>query len=323
MPPDTVRPILVTGAAGFVGGHLLDLLDAGNDPVVAWRRPGEPFPPPPTGQRCHWVEVDVLDGTAVRAAIADIRPRAVYHLAGAAHAGLSWDRATATLQVNVLGTHHLLSALHEAGEDLCRVLIPSSALVYAPQDRGITETDPIAPRSPYALSKLAQEMCGAGNGFEAPVLLARSFNHVGPRQAPSFFAASFARQIARIELGLAEPVLRVGNLDARRDLTDVRDTVRAYAALMARGQPGRVYNVCSGLAYRVGDILDSLLGRARIRIAVTGDPSLLRPHDSALVLGDRTRIGAETGWTPALSIERTLDDLLDYWRTVVRTAPNV
>jgi GDP-4-dehydro-6-deoxy-D-mannose reductase len=148
------------------------------------------------------------------------------------------------------------------------------------------------------------------------VVVARSFNHVGPRQDPSFFAASFARQIARAEAGLGEPRLRVGNLDARRDLTDVRDTVRAYTALMARGRDGQIYNVCSGSAYRVGDILGGLLGRARVAIEVSPDPALFRPHDSALVLGDRTRIGEETGWAPALTIEQTLDDLLAHWRAV-------
>ncbi len=320
--PDS--PILVTGAAGFVGGHLLDLLEPGGSLVTAWRRPGEPLPRPPTGASCRWMEVDILDPAAVRAAIAVARPRVVYHLAGAAHAGQSWDNATATLQVNVLGTHHLLTALAAAGSEV-RVLVPGSALVYAPQERALTESDPLAPRSPYALSKLAQEMCAdlPADGGGPRAIVTRSFNHIGPRQDPSFFAAGFARQIARIEQGQAEASLRVGNLDARRDLTDVRDTVRAYAALAERGRPGRVYNVCSGTAHRVGDILDGLLRRARVPIQVACDPALLRPHDLPLVLGDRSRITAETGWAPTTTLEQTLDDLLAYWRDAVRDTSRV
>jgi GDP-4-dehydro-6-deoxy-D-mannose reductase len=319
------RPVLVTGAAGFVGGHLLDLLEPRTASIVAWRRPGEPLPPEPTGRRCRWMEVDILDRAGVRSALREVRPSAVYHLAGAAHAGRSWDRASLTLQVNVLGTYHVLSALAEQGATTCRTLIPGSALVYGPQERAITEADPVAPVSPYGLSKLAQELTGAHAGSEdgLPVLLTRSFNHIGPRQDASFFAASFARQIARIELGLAEPVLHVGNLDARRDLSDVRDTARAYAALIDRGRPGRIYNVCTGRAYRVGDVLDGLLARASVRIAVRTDSTLYRPRDLPLVLGDPRRLVSEVGWTPSVPMEQTLDDLLAYWRNQLRTISNV
>jgi GDP-4-dehydro-6-deoxy-D-mannose reductase len=259
--------------------------------------------------------VDVLDREAVHAAVRAVRPAVVYHMAGAAHAGRSWDQITPTLRVNVLGTHNLLAALADIGGP-CRVLVPGSALVYRPQDRALTERDELLPGSPYGLSKLAQEMtaqqAGAASGVE--VLLTRSFNHIGPRQDPSFFAASFARQVARIELGRLEPVLRVGNVDARRDLTDVRDTVRAYRDLVRAGLPGRPYNVCCGQAHRVGDILDGLLKRATVPIEVRQDRALHRPNDAGLVLGDRSRITAETGWTPQIPLDRTLDDLLAYWR---------
>jgi GDP-4-dehydro-6-deoxy-D-mannose reductase len=315
----TTSPVLVTGAAGFVGGHLLDRLEQRGTAIAAWRRPGEAMPPPPTGARCRWMEVDILDARAVRDAVAAAPPHAVYHLAGAAHAGQSWDRAAATLQVNVLGTHHLLAALSATGAP-ARVLITGSALVYAPCDRALTEADPLAPHSPYGLSKLAQEMCAAGfdGGPGLETIVTRSFNHIGPRQDSSFFAAAFARQVARIEQGLDEPVLHAGNLDGRRDLTDVRDTVRAYEALMARGRSGLVYNVCSGTAHRVRDVLDGLLSRARVPIRVETEPARLRPHDAPLVLGDRTRISTDTGWAPGIPLERTLDDLLAYWRAAVR-----
>ena len=314
-------PILITGAAGFAGSHLLDLLEPGDRPIVAWRRPGEPLPAPPTGSRCRWMEMDILDAESVRLAIREVRPALVYHLAGIAHVGRSWDRTVGTLEVNVLGTHHVLDAVAALGSP-ARVLISGSALVYREQDRAIVESDPIGPGSPYGLSKLAQEMTGARAAVERglPVLLTRSFNHIGPRQDPSFFAASVARQVARIEHGVSAPVLEVGNLDSRRDLSDVRDTVRAYQAIVERGVPGRVYNVCSGEAYRVGDILEGLLSMTPAKIEVRRDPARYRPHDAPLVLGDRSRLTNELGWAPRIPMEQTLTDLLGYWRHVVRAS---
>jgi GDP-4-dehydro-6-deoxy-D-mannose reductase len=311
------QTILVTGAAGFAGSHLLDLLERGPARVVAWRRPEDPLPPGRTGTELAWMGLDMLDQDAVVAAIGEVRPTAVYHCAGAAHVGQSWDSTYDTLAVNLLATYHLLRALILAGLR-ARVLIPGSALVYAMSDSAIDEQGAIAPASPYALSKLAQEMAGLRVAREdgLPVVVTRSFNHIGPRQHPSFFASSFARQIARIEAGLAEPVLKVGNLAARRDLTDVRDTVRAYGALIAGGQAGEVYNVCSGRAYRVQEILDQLLARARVPISVVVDPALYRPNDVPVVLGSYNRLHNELGWAPEIPIERTLDDLLEYWRGV-------
>jgi GDP-4-dehydro-6-deoxy-D-mannose reductase len=150
-----------------------------------------------------------------------------------------------------------------------------------------------------------------------PVVVARPFNHAGPRQQPSFVTSSFAKQIAEIECGTAEPCLRVGNLDARRDITDVRDTVRAYQLLGRTGVHGRPYNVCAGVAYRVGDLLDVLLQRARRRVSVVIDPHRLRPSDNPIVLGDPSRVQQETGWRPEIPIERTLEDLLDWWRSEI------
>ena len=196
--------------------------------------------------------------------------------------------------------------------------MPSSALVYASADDALTEAHPLLPSNPYGLSKLAQEMLAMTANEGRPVMIARPFNHVGPRQDPYFVASGFARRIADIERGRWAPEISVGNLDARRDLTDVRDTVRAYQLILERGQPRRPYNVCSGRAIPIRELLDLLIARARVPVAVKVDPSRYRPNDTPIVLGDPTRLRDELGWTAEIPLERTLDDLLDYWR---RQAP--
>jgi len=309
------RPVLVTGASGFAGGHFLDLLAPTGAAVVAWHQPGTQ---PLQASRTEWEAIDVLDRAAVRAAVERSRPIEVYHFAGAAHVGNAWNNSTSTFEVNVLGTHHLMDALRDLAPD-ASVLVPSSALVYTSAERHLREDDPLLPKSPYGLSKLAQELvarsCGGARGPR--VFVARAFNHLGPRQSPLFVASAFAKQIAEIEAGSASPELRVGNLEARRDLTDVRDTVRAYRAIVQRGAPDRPYNVCSGEAVSIRELLDRLLTRSRVPVRVTIDPLRYRPNDVPLVVGDRSRLQTEVGWRPEIPLDRTLDDLLAYWRSQV------
>lgn len=314
-----VAPVLVTGGAGFVGQHLIDHLQHAGEEVVAWYRPDAP---PPNRHGVAWRAVDLLDRAAVDEALAWQRPRRVYHLAAAAHVARSWEHAAETFRVNVLGTHYLIEAIRALGT-APRILVTGSATVYRPSTGALTEDSPVAPSNPYALSKLAQEALArsAWTDDGIPTVVARAFNHVGPGQSTGYFTSSFARQVAAIEAGLSPPEIEVGNLDASRDLTDVRDTVRAYAALMARGRPGAVYNVCSGRPWVVRDVLDSLVRAARVPVSVRVSPALLRPNDVPCVWGSFERLSRETGWSPTIPLETTLNDLLDDWRRQLAAMP--
>jgi GDP-4-dehydro-6-deoxy-D-mannose reductase len=307
----------VTGAAGFAGRHLLERL-AGRDRLVGWRRPGGREPAPDIGE-VTWDAVDVTDQAAVTRAIAASAPDRIFHLAGAASVETSWTSAVPHLRINALGTHHVLDAVRRAGRP-CRVLVVTSAQVYANSADPIGEEASLLPQSPYGLTKLAQDRLAlsAAVADQLDVLVARPFNHIGPGQDPGFAVSSFARQIARIEMGLAPPTLHVGNLETRRDITDVRDVVDGYARIMDRGQTGRAYNVCSGRAWRIRDLLDELLQLATVPIAVEIDPARFRPVDVPVVQGDASRVRAEAGWTPHIEIEQTLRDTLDEWRASVR-----
>lgn len=316
----------MTGAAGFAGSHLLDLIKHDGQPIAGWYLHGHhPLEASSTShasfEGVDWRAVDLTDREAVRAAIADNPPAEIYHLAGAANQGNSWDRTDESLRANALGTHHLLDALRRERID-ARVLVIGSAAVYRPMQEPYDEESPIGPTSPYGVSKLAQELTAlqsfALHGQH--VIVSRSFNHIGPRQSVEFVASSFARQIAMIEAGKAEPVILVGNLEPRRDLADVRDTVRAYRALMRRGEPGRAYNVCSGEAHAIRELLDGLLAHSTVNVDVRVDPSRLRPVDQPLLVGRLDRIRRETGWKPEIDWTRTLADLLQDWRARIVSA---
>jgi len=304
--------ILITGAAGFAGSHLLDLLATSGADIVAWHRPGTP--PRREGNRIAWEAVDLLDRLMVADAIRRRPPDAVYHLAGYAHVGRAWDETVATFETNVRGTHFLLEALREASRDV-PLLVPSSAMIYQPATEPLSEDHVVSPSGPYGVSKLAQEMlavrgCADGIGTR----IARAFNHVGPRQDPAFAASGFARQIAEIEAGIRDTEIVVGNLGSKREITDVRDTVRAYRVILERGTPGRPYNVCSGRALAIGDVVDQLVSKSRVQVRIRVDPTRFRPNDLPIVEGDPTRIREELGWRPEIPLQQTLDDLLNYWR---------
>jgi GDP-4-dehydro-6-deoxy-D-mannose reductase len=294
--------------------HLLE-----NEPrVAAWGHAGGRPLSTASDERVDWAGVDLLDREALARSLDAVRPSVVFHCAGMADVHSAWRASAPALRVNAVGTSNLLDAIRRVGLE-CRVLVVGSALVYRPSTEPIDERHTIGPSTPYGLSKLAQEMA-AMRVSSYPVFLARPFNHAGPRQGDSFVTSSFARQIAEMEAGLRGPVLHVGNLDARRDITDVRDTVRAYRLIVDRGKPGQPYNVCSGRAYRIADLMEKLVTLARVTIRVQTDPERLRPSDTPVVLGSFARLEQDTGWRPQIPIERTLADLLDHWRRVTEAS---
>ena len=307
---------LVTGATGFAGSHLLDHLLEHEHEVAAWGNPrGRKTPAVPGQSRIRWAAVDVTSVDAITTAFDAVAPSAIYHCAGIADVQSSWSDSATALRVNVMGTHALLTAVRRASLDI-PVLVTGSALVYRKSPETLTEDSPLGPSSPYGVSKLAQELAGAAS--DGHVILTRPFNHAGPRQSDAYVTSSFARQIAEAEAGLREPVLRVGNLDSMRDITDVRDTVRAYRLLMERGQPKQPYNVCRGEAYRIGDLMERLVRQSRVAIRVETDSTRLRPSDNPVVLGSAERLHRDTGWEPRIPIDRTLADLLEYWRDALK-----
>lgn len=304
--------ILVTGATGFAGSHLLDRLPE-SARVIAWSRETLPAR---AASRVEWRQVDLLDRAGVEQSLAADAPDLIYHLAGAPHVGASFDDPAMPLTINALGTHRLLSGI-ERTVPAARVLVVTSAMVYGASSEPHTEDSRLQPGSPYGLSKLAQDKLAAEAARDGlQVVTARPFNHTGPRQDSSFAIPGFARQIARIEAGQADPVLLAGNLDAERDLTDVRDVVEGYVAIAARGETGAAYNVCSGHARRIGDLLELLIRRSRVRIRVAQDEARMRPVELPRLAGDNARLRA-LGWAPRVPIEMMLDDVLAYWRMQV------
>ena len=307
---------LVTGATGFAGSHLLDKL-VDHAPLVAWYRPDGQQPDP--DRHIEWRPVDLLKPHQVAAAVEDAMPAQIFHIAGAPQVAASFNTAVPHLQTNVLGTQHLLEAVRRSGRP-CRILVVSSSQVYAVGDDPIHEGAPLVPATPYGLSKLAQDRLAdrafAEDGLD--IVIARPFNHAGPRQAPAFAVSSFARQVARIEAGIDPPDILVGNLDARRDMTDVRDVVDAYNLMMAAAPAGRPFNICSGRAWKMGDLLEELLHSARVAIKVKVDQSRLRPSDVPVIQGDASRIHSELGWKPKIPVEQMLSDTLEWWRGQLR-----
>jgi GDP-4-dehydro-6-deoxy-D-mannose reductase len=315
-----MRRVLVTGVTGFAGSHLVDFMLARGDVEIwgiqRWRSRTENIEH--FKDRIRLLECDLRDAESTRDAIERVRPEWIFHLAAQSFVPTSWKAPTESLTTNVLGQLHVFEACRRSGLTP-RIQIACSSEEYGmvhENELPIRETNPLRPLSPYAVSKVTQDLLAYQYfmSYQMDVVRTRGFNHEGPRRGPVFVASDFAKQIADIEKGVREPVIHVGNLDARRDFTDVRDMVRAYWLALEKGVAGEVYNIASGKAWRIGDVLDLLLGMTKTKIEVRQDPARLRPSDVPVLLGDTTRFREATGWTTTIPFERTLADMLEYWR---------
>lgn len=322
--------VLITGITGFVGSHLTEfLLEQDGIEVFGierWRSKTDNIEH--LKHRVKMYECDMRDASSVRQVIAAVKPERVFHLAAQSFVPMSWSAPSETLVTNAIGQLNLLEAIREL-ELPSRIQVAGSSeeygLVHA-DELPVKETNPLRPLSPYAVSKVAQDFMGYqyAKSYQMHLIRTRAFNHTGPRRGEVFATSTFAKQLALIEADLQEPVIRVGNLEARRDFTDVRDVVRAYWLALEYGEPGEVYNICSGQDYAIREVLDLLLGMTTKRkITVEVDPQRLRPSDVPVLRGDNTAFVRRTGWKPTIPFTKTLEDLLNYWRAKVRVANHV
>jgi GDP-4-dehydro-6-deoxy-D-mannose reductase len=316
--------ILITGSSGFVGGYLVAACHAHYPEATLFGI--SPHPPIPSAERSEppitHLEVDLLDSEQTHEAVARSRPDVVFHLAAQSSVVSSWAEPARTLEINAGGALHLFEALR-AEQLTPRIVLVGSGEQYglvAPEENPISEECLPRPANPYAVSKVAQDLYGYQYfvAYGLPIVRVRPFNHFGPRQQPSFVIASFARQIALIEAGRAEPVLPVGNLQPRRDFLPVQDVVRAYLALAEDGHPGEAYNVGSGCARSIEEILTALLHLAAVPIKVVVNPALFRPVDVPLLVASTARLRSHTGWQPMVDFNEALKETLDYWRATIR-----
>lgn len=312
--------VFITGITGPVGSFLADyLLTLPNVEVHAFKRwRSDPRPIEHLHGRVVFHEGDIEDPFSISRAIERAAPERVYHLAAQSYPSESWDAPIATMRVNVEGTVNVLEAVRQHVPK-ARVHIAGTSAEYgwvSPEEVPISETHTLRPASPYGVSKVAAELTGLQyhDSFGLHVVVTRSFNHVGPRQGDRCSIQTFCRQMAAIEAGLQPPVMAVGNLEPRRDFTHTSDVARALWLLLDRGAPGQVYNLCSGEATRIGDIVEEVRAQGRVPIEVRVDQARLRPSDEPLLMGDNSKLKAATGWEPQITMPQIVAELLTYWR---------
>lgn len=311
---------LITGGTGFVGAHLVQLLKSNaSASKIAVMASGGSGPRTEAQSGVEHYDVDIRSAEDVRSVVQNVSPTHICHLAGISAIDASWNSPRLTFEVNVVGAYNLFEAAMSLASPP-RILNVSTSQVYARAEGVLTEKSPVSPGSPYAASKAMVELLvvqyrkySAGG-----ILTARSFNHTGPGQSPNFVLPSIAKQFAEMEDGLRPRKLTVGNIDVKRDFTDVRDVVLAYVALLNRGRIGEAYNVCSGSAVRLADLIREFEAASGIAVEIETDTARLRPNEVSEILGDSTKIRAETGWSPQIPLKKTIQDLLDYWREMIK-----
>jgi len=311
---------LITGITGFAGSHLAELLlREGHDVfgIVRWRSRSEHLEH--LNGHLHLIEADLLDLKSLQDVMINLRPDYIFHLAAQSFVPASWTAPAVTLETNAVGSCNLFEAVRTAQIDpLIQIACSSEeyGLVHE-NELPIKETNPLRPLSPYAVSKVAMDYLGYQyfKSYGLKIVRTRGFNHEGPRRGEVFVTSTFAKQIALIEKGKQKPVILVGDLSTKRDFTDVRDMVRGYYLAAQKGEPGEVYNIASGKAWVIKDVLDYLLSLSKVKnIKVKRDPKRLRPSDVPILLGDSSKFREATGWQPQIPFKKTLRDTLNYWR---------
>lgn len=314
--------VLITGITGFAGSHLIDyLLEEQKDVqifgMVRWRSKTDNIEHILEGG-IKLSECDIRDAYSVRKVVEDIKPDRIFHLAAQSFVPTSWRAPAETLTTNIIGQLNIFEAMRQIGiNPPIQIACSSEEYGYVKEDEvPIKETNPLRPLSPYAVSKVGQDLLGYQYfmSYGLHVVRTRGFNHTGPRRGSVFVCSDFAKQIAKIEKGKQKPVIHVGNLEAKRDFTDVRDMVRGYWLALDKGKAGEAYNICSGKAYSIKEVLDILLDMAKVKVEIKEDPQRMRPSDVPVLLGDNSKFVKQTGWKPRIKFEDSLKDLLDYWR---------
>lgn len=314
-----MKKAFITGIAGFVGSHLAELLlDKGYEVYGLVRPRTKTDHIDGVSNRLHLDDADLMDSHSMYTLLSRIKPDYIFHLAAQSFVPTSWVSPTATLEVNVVGSANLFEAVKQSGLDPV-IQIACSSEEYGlvlPTEVPIREENPLRPLSPYAVSKVAMDYLGYQyfQSYKVRIVRTRGFNHTGPRRGETFAESNFAKQIALIEKGKQEPVIHVGNLEALRDYTDVRDMVRGYLMAVEKCDPGDVYNICTGKSIKIGDMLDMLLSMSKVKVEIKQDQSRMRPSDVPILTGDNGKFSAKTGWKPEIPFSKTMEDLLNYWR---------
>ncbi len=313
--------VLITGITGFAGSHLAEYILAEHPGarvhgIVRWRSRMDNIAHLTGKIELH--EADLKDMVSLKKALAASRPDKIFHLAAQSFVPTSWRLPAETFQINSVGQINLFEAILDLKLDP-RIQIAGSSEEYGmvhADEVPMKETNPLRPLSPYAVSKVAQDLLGYQyfKSYGLRAIRTRGFNHTGPRRGDVFVTSNFAKQMAQIEKGLREPVIHVGNLDAKRDFTDVRDMVRAYWLATEKAEDGDVYNVGTGGTISMHELLDMLLALTKVKVRVQVDPERLRPSDVQILQADPSKFQKQTGWVPTIPFEKTLRDLLDYWR---------
>jgi GDP-4-dehydro-6-deoxy-D-mannose reductase len=306
-----VRRILITGGTGFVGSHLIRFLKSSRVKLIVVSSGGITIREP----EVDYYEADIRNPDDVGAVVRAANPSQIYHLAGVSSVSDSWNNPKLTFDVNVVGSYNVFEAAMRLPSPP-RILNVSTSQVYARSDNALAESNPVSPDNPYAASKAMAELLSVqyANSAGGGIITVRAFNHTGPGQSPSFVLPSFAMQLAEMEAGFIPPVLKVGNIEVKRDFTDVRDVVVAYCELLDKGKIGEIYNVCSGRAVLLSDLLRELQDNCSVDIKIEVDPARIRPNEASQVVGNPGKIQSLTGWRPRVPLEDTLKELLAYWR---------